>query len=479
MVQPRTRGGQPKNHYQALASMDTRYDALTAVESFTNTALLHCVASSTHKTYQSAWNSWTRVAEIFQFDIYCTDVYTGTALPSTQLQQRIIQYISWECGVCRLSPRSIRKTYLPGIAKRLARSLIVAQFRDATKTEIIRCVLDGYSKIWARQHPSSDSIKVPFTTALAQQALELLRQGTISVHGKYVNNDSLLCQMVRCRTHAALMFGIFFLLRKTEYLATQDPPPLSTGGRILRRRMLAFYDTDNVEIHYAKIGQAKANSIRLVLQFSKTDPTGQGRIVIHCRQPDSSGNCIVKIMETWIAVTRDLYFITESDPVWQIPGLPILNGDTISDVMKSTCDELGLPRNKVSTHSLRYGGATELAASGLPQYIIAAYGGWTEDSRAMRIYTRLSLPTNAMVSQRMAQAASSRSAQTVVNDILMHRIDPQDRHPASDSSASSSEEPRKRNLPNNGRKGRQLPQKRKGDTSMFADQGRPDPIMKI
>ena len=164
--------------------------------------------------------------------------------------------------------------------------------------------------------------------------------------------------------------------------------------------------------------------------------------------------------------------------MWQIPGLPILNGDTISDVMKSTCDVLGLPCNKVSTHSLRYGGATELAASGLPQYIIAAYGGWTEDSRAMRIYTRLSLPTNAMVSTSMAQAASSRSAQTVVNDILMHRIDPQDRHPASDSSASSTEEPIQRNRSNNGRKGRKPPQKQKGDTNMFADQERPDPIMK-
>ena len=164
--------------------------------------------------------------------------------------------------------------------------------------------------------------------------------------------------------------------------------------------------------------------------------------------------------------------------VAEIPGLPILNGDIISNVMKSTCDELGLPRNKVSTHSLRYGGATELAASGLPQYIIAAYGGWTEDSRAMRIYTRLSLPTNAMVSTSMAQAASSRSAQTVVNNILMHRIDSQDRQPASDSSAFSSEEPRLRNRPNNGRKRRKPTIKRKGDTSMFADRGRPDPIMK-
>jgi hypothetical protein len=152
-------------------------------------------------------------------------------------------------------------------------------------------------------------------------------------------------------------------------------------------------------------------------------------------------------METWIAVTRDLYHLTGSNPVWQIQDFPILNGDTIADVMKATCGELGLPRDKVSTHLLRYGGATELAASGLPQYIIAAYGGWIQDSRAIRVYTRLSLSTNAMVSTRMSQAASSRSAQMVVNDILMHRIAPQDCHPASDSSASTTEESRQKTWP--------------------------------
>jgi hypothetical protein len=248
MVQPRTCGGQPKNHYQALAGMGSRYDAIIAVESLTSTALVHYVASSTHKTYQSAWNSWTRLAEIFQFDVFCIDIYTGNSLPSAQFQQRIIQYVSWECGVCQLSPRSIRKWYLPGIAKRLARSMVVAQFRDATKTEIIRCVLDSYSKIWSRQQPSADFIKVPFTTALAQQTLEFLQLDAIVIHGKLVNPDSLLCRVVRCRIHAALMFGIFFLLRKSEYLATHDPPPLATGGRILRRHMLSFYDPNNGKI---------------------------------------------------------------------------------------------------------------------------------------------------------------------------------------------------------------------------------------
>ena len=115
------------------------------------------------------------------------------------------------------------------IAKRLAHSMLVAVL-----------------KIWARQHSSSNSIKVSFTTALAQQTLELLQLGHITVHGKYVNHDSMLCCVVRCRIHAALMFGIFFVLRKIEYLATQDPPPLATGGRFQRHQMLAFYDSNNV-----------------------------------------------------------------------------------------------------------------------------------------------------------------------------------------------------------------------------------------
>ena len=81
------------------------------------------------------------------------------------------------------------------------------------------------------------------------------------------------------------------------------------------------------------------------------------------------------MMEHWISYTRDKYSLSESDSLWQLPTYPLLTGAVIDEVMKDTCDILGLPRSKVSTHSLRYGGATELAAAGFPQYIIAAYGG--------------------------------------------------------------------------------------------------------
>jgi hypothetical protein len=75
-----------------------------------------------------------------------------------------------------------------------------------------------------------------------------------------------------------------------------------------------------------------------------------------------------------------------------------------------------------------------LAAAGFPQYIIAAYGGWTADSKAMRIYTCMTQPANALVSQHMSRAYLQRPAKEVVNDLLMHRFD--STHSSSDSSSS-------------------------------------------
>ena len=69
--------------------------------------------------------------------------------------------------------------------------------------------------------------------------------------------------------------------------------------------------------------------------------------------------------------------------------------------MKETVTAMGLPAAKVSTHSLRYGGATMLAAGGYPEYIIAMYGGWAAGSASLRRYTRPSLSVVGDVSRHM------------------------------------------------------------------------------
>ena len=82
-------------------------DARAEVQLLTAIALQHCTASSTNRTYSSAWNSWVRVSEVYKYPVYCMDIVTRYPLPLESIQEALIQYISWQCGVCMLSPRSI------------------------------------------------------------------------------------------------------------------------------------------------------------------------------------------------------------------------------------------------------------------------------------------------------------------------------------------------------------------------------------
>ena len=136
--------------------------------------------------------------------------------------------------------------------------------------------------MWARLHPASDSIKVPFTTVLAKETIRLICTGQIKPTGLNYSGTSFLEKLLRAQLYAALMFGIFFLLRKSEYLTTKDPPPTHSGARILRRRSVAFFDNLNARILYRQIGHISARSIRLIIDFSKTDQLGLGRLLIHC-----------------------------------------------------------------------------------------------------------------------------------------------------------------------------------------------------
>ena len=96
--------------------------------------------------------------------------------------------------------------------------------------------------------------------------------------------------------------------------------------------------------------------------------------MIHYRQPEGAIICLVRELEKWISSTRDTYRLTVTDFMWHVPGVSPLTSDTVAALMKATCTLVGLPPDKISAHSLRYGRATTL---------IALYGSWAEGSKAM------------------------------------------------------------------------------------------------
>ena len=141
------------------------------------------------------------------------------------------------------------------------------------------------------------------------------------------------------------------------------------------------------------------------VEFSKTDKSGYGRRTQHYRQSGVDSACIVQILENWIALVRDKYNATEDQGLYEVPGLQEFKVADLHLAMAVTAKRLGLNENHLSptSHSLRYGGATMMAAAGYPQYLVAQYGGWTEDSQSLKIYTKLSEKMLKTVSKHMAE----------------------------------------------------------------------------
>jgi hypothetical protein len=345
-----------------------------------------------------------------------------------ELYLPISRFIGIECGVRQIAPESIRKVYLPGIANHLLQMRRITNFGNTCNSTHIKGLLVGYNRNWTKKHPDADKVKIPFGITLATAARDALKQQAITLESLHQHVGVISClqnTLIIDRLYLCLIFGIFFLLRKGEYLPSPRAKKDRQGnaiGYIFTRDMLSFYTKQDEVIPYDQVNMIAAVSVKLGILFSKADATGRGRVLIHYRQPDGAPVCLVRALEKWISLTRDTYRLTVTDIMWHVPGLSPLHSDTVAALMKATCTLVGLPPDKISAHSLRYGGATTLAAAGYPEYIIAFYGGWAEGSKAMKRYICPSNVISRTVSHQMATAECSLLVQEVVNQLMKQRV---------------------------------------------------------
>ena len=218
----------------------------------------------------------------------------------------------------------------------------------------------------------------------------------------------------------SFVFRYIYLLRKGEYL-----PKQASNHNPFKRRHLRFYDKFKNYIAYIDIGRFPSYSLSITIVFSKADQSGRGRIVHHEANFDSPENCVVHRLQEYITLSRDLYGAQEDDLLFELPKIhkfPTLSCEALTYVIREICGALGLPKDQASAHSLRYGGAYMLAMMGLPEYIIAWYGGWAEGSTAMRTYVQISPEVISKVSRHMSMCAGQRSVQDMVRHLLANRV---------------------------------------------------------
>ena len=357
-----------------MGQITSRGNLQEFIESINSHAISQAFSSNTTASQKSALNSWKRFCNQFSID---------WKLPysSKETQSILVAYLGFEIGLRGMNPNSIKTSYLSSISNSFVLHDVENFFDVAHKSKLVKMVMDGYLRIYHKMNPISGQKKLAFTIELVKYFKELI--------GDKLCIENLAIEL-------AMKFGIFFLLRKSEFL----PQSRKKKSRGLKWKNIQFFDFNGnpVPLHKVTVIGNHIKTLTIDIDFSKTDQYGAGRLVSHVR--NDSGCCIVNDVVNWWVVLRDHLNFDNNDFLFsKNDGEPIIIDSQVAKAMKDTVTYLGWKDDKVSAHSLRYGGATMLAAAGLPQYIIEYFGGWAQDSQALsKLYAKLGSEAVGIVS---------------------------------------------------------------------------------
>ena len=134
-----------------------------------------------------------------------------------------------------------------------------------------------------------------------------------------------------------------------------------------------------------KFAQHQPVSITVAIRSAKNDAAAEGNRFCFDSSPIAESGCAFDFatdMWDWSVRAKPL-----PDQPFFSCGKYTLSASALNKSIKKTAMALGLPSKRMSTHSLRIGGASALAASGVPDYIIQKMGRWK--SLAFLTYIRL------------------------------------------------------------------------------------------
>ena len=286
------------------------------------------------------------------------------------------------------SPDTFSKSYLSHLANYIDLRGLNSNFPAARHHRRLQLTFRGLRRVFHHVHPQSQSRRLAVTLPMIDHMDAAL--GPV---------QSPTDRVVRMVDDLALRLGIYFLMRKSEFLPTAK-------SRGAQWRHLVFYDQHGNVIPRRHLQPGAAHSVVNRIPFSKTDPYGRGRILQHYRQPATSP-CIVSKLEAWAIDARDQLGAINDRYLFEINSTCLVSTTRLVSTLRAIADHLGIRSGAISLHSLRYGGATMLAVAGLPQYVIEHFGGWSPNSKSPNTYIQLGGQSVATVSRAMSQMSQS------------------------------------------------------------------------
>jgi hypothetical protein len=329
------------------------------------------MAPGTHATYEKGWNKWTSFCGDNGLDpLLCQQADDYNSKPRLFIFEvaAVIAFLIYCFYVRNLAATTI-DNYLFGVNFHLKASGRECGFLksfpvvQAKKALYVQC---------RQRVAASETGSLPVTMSMIQ---------------KYRTKKSIACHENH-GTYVALIMAFTMLLRISEYAIVSAPHNIPHH---LRAKDI-FFTVNNSQVASYNLRRENLPSITGVtvkLRSCKNDQEGGGHTfsfqrIVGVDDVSAEANCLCFIMASWAIRARlhpeDLFLSYRQ--AWKITPA------SIAKAVKFMARVEGFADTRFSTHSLRYGGATALAAAGTPDSWIQTFGRWR--SLAFLKYIKLS-----------------------------------------------------------------------------------------
>ena len=345
--------------------------------------LMNSVEPSSRQTYQSGWNHWCTYTASVGTDslmrfippyFYSPENATHVGLWSFHecVFGGFLQYLAVEK---KLAPSTVCG-YTSGVQFFLLNSNF--DIRVLETSPMIKTIKAGIHVEYRRSHPRAGRATLPFTGDMIRYAYYTMFAGD-SVSDKAIGT--------------AMVLAFVCLLRVSEYLPTVAGRP---SRHFMRSMDVKFMVTTPgllskffLACDVYQVPLSRLSGVVIFVRSAKNDPSGVGYSLPYDKT--TSPLDLTTVLYRWCVLARP----TASSPMMST-GQWVLNYTYLSKCCKRLAVQFGMNPKHFRPHSIRYGGASMLAAAGVPDSQIMLIGRWK--SSAFLRYIRLAVQsyTNAL-----------------------------------------------------------------------------------
>ena len=330
-----------------------------------------CVQASSRETYETGWRRWVRFSDWFGTDPYLRESPTDWPAMLGQLPVKfkdfvVVSFMQQLSMEDRLCPGTVG-VYMSAVRYYFKVANLDVRFLESDWISSARTAIN---LLYRRDNPIAGKKGLPFTCDMV-----------VFAETKAFNTNS-------DRDHAiltAIKLATTCLLRVSEYLP--NPGKLEVD-HWMRAEDVMFILVDRRFVPAWRVHLCSWEDVRSVVvtvRGGKNDPEGEGQRYQFQSIEKSSTRAfdIVWDLFSWAVRAQPLM----GQPFLSFRGQWVLSYHVLSQAIKRVAREMGVDARRYRTHSLRIGGASMLAAAGVPDYVIQKQGRWK--SLAFLEYIRL------------------------------------------------------------------------------------------